>query len=42
MAEEEYGAEAEGEGLGVRLLELKATGLLTKDADLGGTTLVDA
>ena len=31
-----------GGGLGGRLLALVATGLLTQDADPGGTTLVDA
>ena len=34
--------EAEVPGLGGRLLALKAKGLLTQDADPGGTTLVDA
>ena len=33
--------EAEGRGLGGYLLELEATGLLTQDADPGGTTLID-
>ena len=34
-------AEAEEGGLGVGILELEGTGLLTQDADPGGTTLVD-
>ena len=41
--EEAEGGDAENEGrrLGGTLWELEATGLLTQDADPGGTTLVD-
>ena len=39
---EQDNAKAEEGGLGGGLLVLESTGLLTQDADPGGTTLVDA
>ena len=39
---EDEDVEAKGEGLRGDMLVLEATGLLTQEMDLGGTTLIDA